>query len=278
MHIQHKITPKTFILSLLQASGNHAMPINTMVAAGAVFGIRENAIRVTATRLTREGILKKSRRGVYRLGTGAIRASQYIERWRDGENRIKKWDGSWLCGLLPNINMQNFKASRKAFGFFGFKEGLPNFWVRPNNLNMDIETLGNLLSQFGKMQNGEMFTARKFNKEMIDKWQNHLWPVEKRVDDQKKFLSTLTQSAERIEKMPMEAALVESFIMGSEAIRLLITDPLLPPEMMDITYRKKLHAAMLDYDTVGKRIWSGRFDHIGIDKSPAQRYLPEIGL
>ena len=46
-----KVQPKHLLLELLLASGDDALPVSHAVAAGAVFGISENHVRVTLARL-----------------------------------------------------------------------------------------------------------------------------------------------------------------------------------------------------------------------------------
>jgi len=65
----------------------------------------------------------------------------------------------------------------------------------------------------------------------------------------------LARSMPRLERMPRETALVQSFLLGGEAIRVLATDPLLPDEITQSAPRANLHALMLRYDAVGHRLW-----------------------
>ncbi len=271
--MDRKFTPKSLILSMLQASNGNAMPVKTLVSIGEIFGFTGNTIRVTTTRLIRERTIESDERGLYRLSNKSTLVSRFIERWKEGEGRLKNWDGCWLCYLTPKSLAKRQAEAKTAFGFSGFKEGLPNLWVRPDNLSVSIEDIEYLLSQIGRLEEGEMFIVKQFSKKLIKRWQNDLWPVGKLLGNQKTFLEEMETSANRIEKMPLENALVESFLIGSEAIRLLVTDPLLPEEFMDNTYRIALTRAMLVYDEIGKRIWSKRFEEIRMDQSPAHLQL-----
>ena len=55
--------------------------------------------------------------------------------------------------------------------------------------------------------------------------------------------------------MPRETALVQSFLRGGEAIRVLATDPLLPDTIMVGDTRRELTETMLRYDRIGRRLW-----------------------
>ena len=59
----------------------------------------------------------------------------------------------------------------------------------------------------------------------------------------------------RVQHMPMEQALVESFLTGGAAIRVLATDPLLPEAILRSHERRALGDVMLRYDEIGRGIW-----------------------
>ncbi len=269
---QH-ITPKSLVLSMLQATNGKAMPVKTLVSIGQVFGFTGNTIRVTTTRLMGEGTIESDVRGFYRLSRKGARFSRFIDRWKKGEGRLRGWDGGWLCFMVPKSVSKRHVETGRISDFLGFREGLSHLWVRPDNLSIDFPEIDTLLSQIGRIENGEKFVARQFSEKLTEKWQCYLWPVKKLLQNQKGFLNKISKSADRIEKMPLENALIESFLVGSKAIQMLIMDPLLPEEMMNSSHRVELTNAMLAYDEIGKRIWSKRFEEIQIDTSPTHLQL-----
>ncbi len=268
-----KITPKSLVLGLLQASNKRAMPVKTLISAGDIFGFTSNTIRVATTRLIREGTIESNERGLYHLSDKNTLFSRFIETWKEGENRRKVWNQNWVCCLVLNKKSKGKPAADRAFEFLGFKEGLPNLWVRPDNLSVDHGFLEALLSHFGKLEQKEVFVAKEFSDKLTAQWMNFLWPVDEIFRKQQAFLIHMEKSAARLEKMPLEHALAESFLVGSEAIHLLISDPLLPDQMMEDVHRVALTQAMVEYDELGKQIWSKRFDEIQIDQSPAHLQL-----
>ena len=50
---------------------------------------------------------------------------------------------------------------------------------------------------------------------------------------------------------------MESFRLGGEGIHVLAKDPLLPQELIDTALRANLWQTMIDYDRLGREIWSG---------------------
>ncbi len=72
----------------------------------------------------------------------------------------------------------------------------------------------------------------------------------------------------RLATLPIEAAMVEAFLLGRAVIRELVLDPLLPDAICPSADRQALAAALRRYDRLGRAAWAGfltRFDvpHIG---------------
>lgn len=268
-----KITPKSLILGLLQASNNLAIPVKGLVVVGEIFGFTGNTIRVTTTRLIREGTIESNERGFYRLSDRNSLYRTFFESWRLGESRLREWNGEWLCCLLPQTRAKMKSDTKRAFEFAGFREGLPNLWVRPDNLTTNTRQVEDMLTRFGKLEKSELFVAKDFSENLTAQWLRYLWPSEQRHKNQQACLEKIEQSMKRLEKLPLKDALIESFLVGSETIFQLVTDPLLPDRMMEGTLRKKLTDAMLEYDELGKKIWTTGFLEIRIVQSPAHLKL-----
>ena len=66
----------------------------------------------------------------------------------------------------------------------------------------------------------------------------------------------LKESAAQLDAMDQEAARIETFQLGGEAIHLLAKDPLLPSEFVDTEAREALWRTLRDYDVAGQRIWA----------------------
>ncbi|MGC9324518.1 MAG: hypothetical protein ACP5G0_07205 [Desulfomonilia bacterium] len=81
----------------------------------------------------------------------------------------------------------------------------------------------------------------------------------------------------RLNNIPVENAVVESYLVGSDAVHKLIMDPLLPDELLDASVRIELAEAMLEYDGIGKRMWAKKFGDIQIAGTPSHLQLVEGG-
>src|SRR5262245_29329044 len=62
------LNPRQLIRAMLIATAGEPMSARAAVAACALFGIRENSVRVALVRLAAEGFIEAETRGTYRLG------------------------------------------------------------------------------------------------------------------------------------------------------------------------------------------------------------------
>ncbi len=58
--------------------------------------------------------------------------------------------------------------------------------------------------------------------------------------------------------------MVESFAIGGGVLRQLILDPKLPDEILPGDERRKLLAAMRDYDRLGRRAWAAFLERFSV--------------
>ena len=74
---------------------------------------------------------------------------------------------------------------------------------------------------------------------------------------EKGMIDKLAGSARRLESLPEPKAMAESFLIGGEAIRTLVLDPLLPEPIAPVLERKRLLETLREYDRLGRRCWAG---------------------
>ena len=65
----------------------------------------------------------------------------------------------------------------------------------------------------------------------------------------------MEDSAANIETTDLPAAAAETLLLGRQAIRAIMRDPLLPEELCPSHALTDLIGAMIRYDRLGKRIW-----------------------
>ena len=270
---KYDLKANNLILSVLRAADQPAVSIRDLVAIGELFGFTGNTVRVTVTRLIRRGVIESDERGFYRFSASGDFVSRHFETWRDGEDRIVPWDGSWICCLLPKPGSKTGVRDVKAFGFLGFKEGKPGLWVRPSNLAIGLNGVITLLEKMGLEPGAEFFNARCFRENLEEQWRRFLWPLDQLTESANSILEKIERSKKNLLEKPLENAVVESYLIGSDAVHRLIMDPLLPPEIFDSTARSELTTAMLEYDEIGVKVWMRMFGDLKMGCAPSHLRL-----
>jgi phenylacetic acid degradation operon negative regulatory protein len=249
------VTPRSVVLNLVRTSGPDAQPVSTLVAVADLFGFTENALRVAVARLVADGLLESDERGSYRLGSAAAPVQAHVEDWRKGERRMRPWNGEWLSLMLGSkVDRARRRASLSALARLGFREGHPGLWLRPDNLAQSFGETTERLRSLGLEDAAEPFRAREFGDALATRLRR-LWPVRELAQGYERSLRDLQRSMDKLPVMPRQTALVQSFLLGGEAIRVLATDPLLPDDIAPSDKRRELSELMLRYDAIGRKVW-----------------------
>jgi phenylacetic acid degradation operon negative regulatory protein len=249
------VTPRSVVLNLVRVTPR-SVSVRHLLSIGGLFGFNANAMRVAIARLVADGRLESDERGSYRLAPAAAVLHEHVEEWRRGEARMRSWRGDWLAVALPSGTARaTRRSSLSALSRLGLREGLPNLWVRPDNLRQPFESLTERLDALGLEEGAELFRARDFSAATTQRFTSKLWSVNALQRSYASALKNLERSLEQLDGMPRETALVQSFLLGGEAIRVLATDPLLPEEVIPGAARAALTETMLRYDAVGHALW-----------------------
>lgn len=250
-------TPKNLILNLLLAAGGEPLSASDAVASCHLFGIRENSVRVALVRMNAAGLIESVGRGAYRLGPQAATLAADIASWRHAEQRVCDWEGAWLMVSTAGLRRSDRAALRlreRALALAGFETLAPELHVRPDNLVGHAEGARHRLQQLGMDPDAHVFVARDLAPE-LDQSARQLW-ADKRLDQgyarTRQKLDNWLQSADQLE---LETAARESYVLGNEAIRQLVFDPLLPHPLVDASARRDFLQAVIDFDAAGHRIW-----------------------
>jgi phenylacetic acid degradation operon negative regulatory protein len=77
----------------------------------------------------------------------------------------------------------------------------------------------------------------------------------------------------RVDSLALDVAARESFLLGNDAIRQLVFDPLLPSPLVDVGARRAFTDAVVRFDAAGHAIWN-RFLRDGIPARASARARP----
>ena len=249
--------PRRVVLNLLRAAGGGVLSAPEAVRAGALFGISDNSMRVTLARLARAGLVEAAARGLYRLGPAGRAVAADIAGWRDAESRLTPWRGRWVAaatGGLPRSDRKLLRARGRALSLLGMRELENGLHLRPDNLAGGIEGVRGRLYDLGLERQAAVFAAGDFDAARTAAAMA-LWRAQALEDNYREGVARLDGWAATAAALPLDVAARESFLLGDDAIRRIVFDPLLPAPLADEQARHAFIAAARRFDDFGRRIW-----------------------
>lgn len=257
------VSAKSLIVDLLSTvRAPYSVGVGALVRAGALFGLGENSMRVALARLRASGTLESAERGLYRLSPRAARVNREVVSWSRVEEQLIPWDGSYLAVDSSAVAGRDRKARRlreRAFRFFGFQPLTPALAVRPNNWRGGAAACRARFDALGAASGDDVAAPLVFRLDDLDdtarRRANQLWDVESLEASYRATTARLDDATARMPELSREAAMVESFSIGGDAVRRIALDPLLPEEIVDAKARHEMIEAMRRYDAIGKRAW-----------------------
>jgi phenylacetic acid degradation operon negative regulatory protein len=249
--------PKNLILNLLLAADGMPLVAADAVSSCALFGIRENSVRVSLVRLSAAGLIESAGRGAYQLGPQAADLAEELARWRSSESRVCDWTGGWLMvstGNLARSDRTALRARQRALALLGFKELDASLHIRPDNLVGHAAGARERLRKLGLELEVPVFAATDLDP-ALEARARGLWQG-------KALNKAYTQTRQKLEAwlaqahdLEPEVAARESYLLGNEAIRQLVFDPLLPEPLVNVAERRAFTSTVIAFDEAGHRIW-----------------------
>lgn len=249
--------PRSLILNLLLAADGAPLTAREAVASCALFGLRENSVRVTLVRLASVGLIEAAGRGAYRLGPNAETLATDVATWRNAEHRVTDWHGDWIAVHVGGLGRSDRVALRKrdrALALLGLRELDRDLFVRPDNLVGGVNAARERLLKLGLDAEAAIFVAREFDTQREQRARS-LWDSKALNTGYRKTRERLEKWLARADALEPDVAARESFLIGNDAIRQLVFDPLLPAPLVDVDARRAFTDAVLRYDLAGHRIW-----------------------
>ena len=255
--VASKPNAKKLILDLLLSSDGRPLSARNAILSCALFGIGDNAVRVALARLSAEGLIEAADRGQYQLSDKAHELADEVATWRSAEQRLRPWAGDYLavhCGALGRSDRAALRRRDRALAMLGFRELDRGLYLRPNNIEADVEAVRRRLQRIGLEAGAAVFVASGFDaqrgKAIAKLWDGKA--LSRSYRSQREKLEGWIARAERLDR---ETAARESFLLGGSAIRAVVFDPLLPEPMVDVAERHAFVEAVRAYDRYGQAIW-----------------------
>jgi phenylacetic acid degradation operon negative regulatory protein len=248
-------SPRSLILDLLSTLRGQSMPVGALVAAGGLFGIAENGVRVALSRLRTRGLAQRDERGRYRLGPQAAALNERVVSWRRIEERLRRWDGGWIGVQHADRRGRRGEAAERALLLLGFAPLAPGLRVRPDNLRGGVDAVRDELLTLGLEPDALVFSLGDLDAE-AEARARLLWDTAALRRGYARSLRELAASETRLPGLDEADAMVESFALGGRVIRSLVRDPLLPEPLVPAGERRAVVAALRHYDRAGRRSWA----------------------
>jgi phenylacetic acid degradation operon negative regulatory protein len=263
--------PRTLILNLLLAAEGEPLTARAAVASCALFGLRENTVRVALVRLAAAGLIEASGRGAYVLGDNATGLATDVATWRMAERLVREWNGDWVgihVGSLGRTDRVALRARDRALAMLGTRELDRGFYVRPDNLAGGVGAVRERLTKLGLEADAAVFVARAFDSAREERARK-LWNGKALTESYRKGRRILEVWLQKADRLELEEGARESFLIGNDAIRRLVFDPLLPAPLVDVDERRAFADAVRRFDRAGHAIWR-RWLQSDATREPAQ--------
>ncbi len=257
-----KLKPKKIILDLLLAAEGRPLSARDAISACGLFGISENNVRVNLTRLSAEGMIEAASRGAYRLSESAMKLGGEVQSWRKQEERLRPWKGQYVMaytGMLGRSDRGALQRRERALELLGFREYRRGLYIRPDNIEQDVEAVRRRLYSLGLETEAVVCLANEFSEDQ--KQEIHaLWDTWQLNAGYRDATAQMQAWMRRSDDIEPEVAARECFLIGGNAIRQLVFDPLLPETFVDAKARHEFLQTLIRFDRLGQGIWRNLYE------------------
>jgi phenylacetic acid degradation operon negative regulatory protein len=252
-----KPAARSLILNTLLATEGRGQTVRAAIASCALFGIRENSVRVALVRLAAEGLIEPAGRGAYRLGPRAAALAEDVVTWRTAEERVRDWNGAWIAvhvGALGRSDRAALRTRERALNLLGLRELDRGLHVRPDNLADGVAGVRDRLAKLGLDDDAAVFVASDFDADREAR-ARRLWDGRALTRAYRSTRLELERWLDRRDVVDPRLAARDAYLLGNDAIRLLVFDPLLPAPLVDVDERRALAATVRRVDEAGRAVW-----------------------
>jgi phenylacetic acid degradation operon negative regulatory protein len=227
------------------------------------------------------GLVQRDARGRYRRGPASQALQARVASWRRLHEEIAEWDGSWTAVYRTRQSGRAAqRRSARALRLLGFRALEPGLDIRPDNLAGGVDAMRRQLDLLG-LEAGALVVGLQSLDRVSDRRARRLWNARELSDAHAESRRRLAQSVAGLPKLSIEAAMVETFLLGGSVLRQLVLDPLLPEAVAPKAPRQMLLEDMRAYDRLGRSCWApflARFDVPHLDNPVDLRVADAAGL
>jgi phenylacetic acid degradation operon negative regulatory protein len=244
------------LLEMLSAAPK-GLPVAALIEACDVLGMSANVVRVALARLKRQGLCEATARGSYRLGPAALPLEREVQRWRAVEEGLVRWSGGWIAvhsAAVPKSDRAAALKRERALRLLGFRELADDLHVRPDNLAGGAAALRLRLAELGLDPREPVFRIEELDEE-LQRRALALWDAPALERRYRSMTAKLADEAARLPAIELRHAARRAFLLGGDAIRLIVADPLLPRPIVDEALRAGFFAEMRRFDRLGRSLW-----------------------
>jgi phenylacetic acid degradation operon negative regulatory protein len=208
--VDKRMTARSVVLSVLLGAHPAWASAGELIRLTADFDIRESTLRVALTRMVGAGDLVRSADG-YRLSERLLARQRRQDDALDP--RVRSWDGLWTTVIVTSVGIdaRSRAALRTALQEKRFGELREGVWMRPANLEADLRG--------GLRERVRVLAARDDNPADLA---SRLWDVPTWADNGNRLLDEMASAAD----------IPGRFTAAAAAVRHLLTDPVLPAELL----------------------------------------------
>jgi phenylacetic acid degradation operon negative regulatory protein len=254
------VSAKSIILEILSVAPlihGPSVPVRILVKAADVFEVAENSVRVAIVRLRAEGLVESEDRGQYQLGQAASPSTSRSRAGACWKARCRPgtaagWPASRRTSparTAPRCGGASRRSRWRASG--GCVRGCT---CAPPTSRVTWRSSGRACASWA-WRTAPWSSASRGSSRPKRRAPARLWDKKALRAVYRDMKEQLEASSRRIDQMALEDAVREAFLVGREAVRWVVFDPLLPDELVAADERRALVATLEAYSDRGLDLW-----------------------
>ena len=223
------LTARSVMLSALLGTHPPRLPVRALIRVGELFAIPEGTVRVALSRMAADGEITAAN-GTYELGPRLLERASRQDESRAPE--IRRWDGGWEMAVVTATGRQASEraALRRGMTALRLAERREGVWLRPANLRRTQPRPPWLDAQCtwfdGRPDADPVELARQLWD--LDGWAERARALRVALE----ALASVGSAGPAGPASDAPAGLADGFVLSAAVLRHLLSDPLLPEELL----------------------------------------------